>query len=190
MLLCAAGSSTTALYLADGTGSWQAEGTLPVAARAVSSLVAAPDGTLLLRASWGDVEARKAFVRSPRPLGEARAWRPIDLAGTFELRVDVGGAVLLFGTTSTTPVPSWFTITYEAPGEPRRALSGRIPVEEALLDAAIEERRVRVWLSGSIGGTCSPRGPEDHDGHPSYLLMDSGELGATPDYFPSDQPRR
>jgi hypothetical protein len=180
VLLCAT-SSGAAVYIADGSGAWQAEGTLPFRASEGTALSAAPDGTLLLRVAWEGATARRAFVRSPRALGDRSAWRSVDLGDAFELRVDVGGAVVVFETASRAPLPGWLTVARDAPGEPRRPLSGRIPVEGTLEDGAIEGRRVFFWLSSfPASHWCVPRPAPDHEGLARYVLSRGGNLVPAP----------
>jgi hypothetical protein len=180
VVLCAAAGGAS-VYVADRSGAWQPEGALRLVAHEGTSLSAAPDGTLLLRVAWDDATSRRAFVRSPRPLGDAGAWRAVDLAGAFELRVDVGGAVIVLGTASRAPSPGWFTVARDAPGEPRRPLSGRIPIEGTLHDAAIEGRRVFFWLSRSPQSkACRPRPAPDHEGLARYVLTRGGDLIPAP----------
>src|SRR5262249_15107844 len=136
----------------------------------------------LLRAAWRSPHERRAFVRSPRPLGESGAWREIDLHAVFELRVDQGGAALLFATTSATPIPSWFTILRDTPGEPRRALSGRIVVEGALVDAAIEDREVSLWITTAprFGRCVRWKDPDERDHATRFVLTEGGSPTRAP----------
>ncbi|MFN7144119.1 MAG: hypothetical protein ACK4YP_10105 [Myxococcota bacterium] len=182
VLLCTEGAQRAAVHLADGSGTWSHEGSLSLDAGDMTSLVMAPDGTLLLRASWGRGPARRAFVRSPRPLGDPSGWRRVDLGEAFEVRVDVGGALLLFATSDAVPLPSWFTLWRDAPGEPRRALSGRVHVEGSLMDVAIEGRSLIVWQSDKLlPRSCAVReGPLDRDRYPRFILTRRGDLVPLP----------
>jgi hypothetical protein len=149
------------LFLADVTGRWQSEGTLRLGGRSADALRLAPDGTLLLRAGWADPASRRAFVRRPLALGEPRAWREVDVRGAAEVRVDVGGGLLLV-LPEGAPLPNMVSLALDTPAAPRRPLVERAVLPGALLDVAIVGRRVaffwgdagrdratRSWISGS-----------------------------------------
>jgi hypothetical protein len=60
-------------------------------------------------------------------------------------------------------------------------LSGRIPVEGTLHDAAIEGRRVFLWLSASPASrSCGPRPAPEHEDLTRYVLTRGGTLVPAP----------
>jgi hypothetical protein len=115
----------------DREGQAFAEGSLPFSDLDALTLASTPDGTLLLRSRWGDVD-RQAFVRSPVALGSANAWRSVALGNAVEVRVAEGAGLLLIET-GYVPIPSTFTLTLDRPGE-RRELLRSIVVDGSLLD--------------------------------------------------------
>jgi hypothetical protein len=133
LVICRSPSATAGTFVTtiDREGQAFAEGVLPFSDLDALTLASAPDGTLLFRSRWGDVD-RQAFVRSPVALGSVNAWRSVALGNAVEVRV-VEGAGLLLIETGHVPIPSTFTLTLDRPGE-RRELLRSIVVDGSLLD--------------------------------------------------------
>jgi len=123
----------------DREGRAFAEGSLPFSDLNALTLASAPDGTLLFRSRWGDVD-RQAFVRSPVTLGSVNAWRSVALGNAVEVRVAEGAGLLLIET-GHVPIPSTFTLTLDRPGE-RRELLRSIAVDGSLLDLYLNHRNL------------------------------------------------
>lgn len=165
------------IFLADVSGRWQSEGTLRLGGRRVDALRLAPDGTLLLRAGWSDPETRRAFVRRPLALGDPRAFREVDVRGAAEVRVDVGGGLLLI-LPGGTPAPSFVALALDTPAAPRRTLVERAVVAGALVDVAIVGRRVAFFSAqGPHPSACElRRGGEGRDALVKSWVAGSGAL--------------
>jgi hypothetical protein len=183
VLVCAplAAPEEALLFLADVSGRWQSEGALRLAGRSVDALSLAPDGTLLLRAGWGDVATRRAFVRRPLALGEPRAWREVDVAGAAEVRVDVGGGLLLV-LPGGAPVPSFVALALDTPAAPRRTLVERANLPGALVDVAVVGRRVAFfWTAEPQRSGCEVRpGGAGRDALVKSWVSGSGALLPAP----------
>jgi hypothetical protein len=176
------------LYLLDRSGQSYRELELDVpTAREARSLSRAPDGTLLLRAGWdtsstlGDPASlrRRAFVRSPLPLGHAEAWREVDVSDATEVRVDLGGGLVLVNVSRTVPCPGSFELELDRPDEPRARLGTRVRVEGTLVDLFIRGRRIYAAVDPTLAGIGCALRHQVPEALTSWVVMGDGSLVET-----------
>jgi hypothetical protein len=150
VLLCK-GEGRRALYLGDAAGEWHREGELLAGAGAPVAALAA-DGTLLLRVACSGLnrcENSAWYLRTPRPLGDERAWKRLDVQGATAYRSLVGGRALAIiddddpeGMISLTMV--------EVDGTSRRVAT-RVPTSGRLTSLEVEDDRVIARRPRSAG---------------------------------------
>jgi hypothetical protein len=94
LLFCRSGDQATAVYTSAPGGSWAAEGTIPVVPHDLWATTQSADGSLMLHATCPRGAPCRAIVRSPRPPGDASAWRALVVPGALAYRVLDDGAAL------------------------------------------------------------------------------------------------
>lgn len=179
VLICAPDPASTrsAIYVGDAEGRFFAEADIDVETALVARhLAMAPDGTLLLRTGWDGGRRRRAFVRSPAPLGDRGAWREIDVRDAVEVRVDVGGAALLVVTSRKVPCPGSFDLIRDAPESPRIRVAAEVAVQGSLLDVVVRGRRVLVSQTQELTTNRCALRSEDAEEGPMYAVTRRGTL--------------
>lgn len=185
LLICAPlrMSSPLSLSLVDREGNSCPELTFELdTIREARALSLAPDGTLLLRTGWDTGSSardpatfrRRAFVRSPLPLGHAEAWREVDVRDAIEVRVDIGGGLLLVNVSRAVPCPGSFDLLLDRPGEPRTRLARQVRVEGTLYDLWIEGRQIHLAEDAELQGNRCGLRREAPAPQPHFVILRDG----------------
>jgi hypothetical protein len=152
LLLCEGPGDRTLVLAADESGAWQAEGELAAPPYALADLSMASDGSLLLEAvpdlagdppEKGKLAPLLAFVRSPKPLGQASAWRKLAAPDAVALRALPGGAALVVVAPASAEGRR-MDLLLSREGEPLTPLVTGVEVDRNLLDLEIVSGRIEV----------------------------------------------
>lgn len=155
---------------------WQPEGTLPIKPELLTHLSMAGDGTLLLEpgSSMGGMRMLpNAFVRSPKPLGQASAWRPLQSADAVAFRVLAGGAVLVAAAPGTS-AGKLLDLSVVRDGEPPLDLVRGVEIDQNLLELHIEDGRVVVLAHPTLKNTSSVPLQGKKPGSPAKFFVTRG----------------
>jgi len=149
LVLCEAGDRTRVVAL-DAGGGWHEEGEL--AGRApFDAIDIAADGTIAVFPACGEEPGRpcRAWIRSPRPIGDAAAWRVLDDGEAY--RVGPGGAALVIGREGADAGSPDVVLALDRPDQARRRLA-RIRLTASLLAARIEGDQVKLEIGAAPAG--------------------------------------
>lgn len=156
------GGEATSVHALGPDRRWVDEGELAARPDPWRQANQAGDGTLMLFPSCAPGAPCHALVRSPRPLGDATAWR--DVRGGDVYRVLPGGGALVLAVVDTAGTAVDVAVQLDLPGQARRTLVDRVH-----LDAEVEAVEV---VRGQLVVTLKDQGKR--------LVADDGTLVAAP----------
>ena len=176
--------SDTTVFTTDEGGSWRAEGRLSVPANSLLSTSMAEDGTLLIEVdpvlAADDADASQpplvAFIRSPKPLGDAGAFRRLEAEGAVAFRPLPGGAALVAISPQASNGKRLDILISEAPSLARVLASG-VEVNLNLLGLDVKHGRISLTAHPRFEGMAAPQ-PSPSDVASKLIVTRGGRLAA------------